>query len=97
MIPVVTNATYKGDYRIEIEFDDGGCGIVDFSSYASRGGVFTLFDDHGYFRAFRVDDESGTLVWGDEVDIAPETLYALATGRGYPEWMTRTTHAPVNG
>jgi hypothetical protein len=27
------------------------------------------------------------LTWGDQLDIAPETLYAAATGRDLPAWM----------
>jgi hypothetical protein len=34
-----------------------------------------------------VDPELGTLSWYGEVDIAPETLYAEATGRSLPDWM----------
>ena len=26
-------------------------------------------------------------MWGDEIDIAPETLHAEATGTPLPEWM----------
>lgn len=26
-------------------------------------------------------------MWGAEIDIAPETLYSLATGESLPEWM----------
>lgn len=87
----VTAATYRGDYRIEIEFGDGSRGVIDFSQYLTRGGVFERFKDPSYFQRFRVDAEAGTVVWGDEVDIAPETLYAHATGKGLPEWMESET------
>jgi hypothetical protein len=89
MLHDVTAATYKGDYRIEIEFDDGCRGIVDFSKYLTRSGVFERFRDLEYFRQFTVDRDTGTLAWPDGVDIAPETLYAAATGRGLPAWMDR--------
>jgi Protein of unknown function (DUF2442) len=39
------------------------------------------------FREFRVNSEPGTLTWADEIDLAPETLYARATGAPLPEWM----------
>ena len=83
----VVKATYRGDYRIELEFDDGQRGVVDFSKYAERGGVFERFNDIAFFRSFSVNAELGALTWGDEVDIAPETLYAEATGKGLPPWM----------
>lgn len=88
MIHDVVAATYKGDYRIELTFDDGKTGIVDFSDYLARGGVFERFRDLDFFRAFTVSEDLGTIVWGDEVDVAPETLYSAATGSPLPDWMT---------
>jgi len=83
----VVSATYKGDYRIEVTFDDGKSGVVDFSRYVDKGGVFERFRDMDFFRSFHVNEELGVLAWGGEIDIAPETLYAEATGTPLPEWM----------
>ena len=88
MLHDVVSATYKGDYRIELTFDNGERGIVDFSAYLQRGGVFKRFCDISFFRAFRVDPELGTLTWAGEIDVAPETLYAQATGSPLSDWMT---------
>ena len=87
MIHDVVSATYGGDHRIEVAFDDGQRGVVDFSKYAERGGVFERFRDMDFFRSFQINRELGVLTWGDEIDIAPETLYAEATGTPLPEWM----------
>jgi hypothetical protein len=87
MIHDVISAKYKGGYNIEIEFDDGKLGTIDFSTYLDKGGVFDRFKDLDFFKAFSVNEELGTLTWGDEIDIAPETLYANATGLGFPAWM----------
>jgi uncharacterized protein DUF2442 len=87
MLHDVVKATYRGDYLIELEFDDGEKGVVDFSKYAERGGVFERFKDLAYFRGFSMNAELGALTWGDDLDVAPETLYAEATGRGFPSWM----------
>jgi len=74
----VTEAQYLNEYRIQLRFEDGSAGIADLSSYPRQKNVFTAFLDLEYFKRFRV--EYGTLVWGKgEVDIAPETLYTLAT------------------
>jgi hypothetical protein len=89
MIHDVVSAAYQGSYRIEITFDDGKRGIIDFTPYLKRGGVFKRFRDPTFFREFRVDEELGTLTWGDQIDIAPETLYAEATGAPLPDWMTK--------
>jgi hypothetical protein len=88
MIRDVVSASYKGGYRIEVTFDNGRRGVVDFSPYLERGGVFQRFHDLSFFREFRVNPELGTLTWAGEIDIAPETLYALATGSPLPDWMT---------
>ena len=87
MIHDVIKAVYKGDYRIELYFDDGKKGIFDFSKYLKRGGVFKKFERLDYFRDFKVNHEIGTITWADELDIAPETLYAEATGTDLPSWM----------
>ena len=87
MLHDVVSAVYQGGYRIELEFDDGQRGIVDFTRYLERRGVFERFRDLEFFRSFSVNKELGVLTWGDEIDIAPETLYAEATGTGLPAWM----------
>ena len=83
----VVSAVYKGGYRIELKFDDGRRGTVDFSKYLKREGVFERFRDLEFFRDFKINKELGVLTWGDEIDIAPETLYAEATGSPLPAWM----------
>jgi len=87
MIHDVVAAEYKGEYRIEIKFDDGKTGVVDFSGYLKRGGVFDRFHDIEFFKRFSVNEELGTLTWGSEIDVAPETLYSEATGTSLPAWM----------
>ena len=93
MIHNVVSAAYQGSYRIEITFDDSERGIVDFAPYLKRGGVIKRFRDLTFFREFIVNEELGTLTWGDEIDIAPETLYAEATGAPLPDRMTRDVHS----
>lgn len=88
MLHDIVRASYQGDYRIELTFDNGDSGVVDFLPYLQRGGVFERFRDIDFFREFRVDFELGTLTWAGEIDVAPETLYAQATGTPLPDWMT---------
>ena len=96
MIHDVVSAVYQDGYRIELQFDDGKKGIVDFSKYLKMGGVFARFEDINFFRTFSVNTELGILTWGDEVDVAPETLYAEATGLGLPEWADPDETATAN-
>jgi hypothetical protein len=83
----VISAKYKGGYKIEVTFEDGATGVVDFSKYLREGGVFQKFRDIGFFKQFKINQELGVLTWGDEIDIAPETLYAEATDTPLPGWM----------
>ncbi|MBI2424254.1 MAG: DUF2442 domain-containing protein [Candidatus Hydrogenedentes bacterium] len=84
MLHDIVAATHRGGYLIELEFDDGQCGVVDFSAYSQRGGVFEPFKDTDFFQRFRVDEELGVLTWEGEIQIAPEVLYAKATGSALP-------------
>lgn len=95
MIHDVVSAVYKGGYCIEVEFDDGKKGVVDFSKYLERGEVFDRFKDLDFFRNFHVNEELGVLTWGDDIDIAPETLYAEATGAPLPAWVEPGTVTPL--
>ncbi len=38
MLKDVVSAIYKGEYKIEVTFEDGVTGIVDFSKFLSNGG-----------------------------------------------------------
>lgn len=82
----VIDAKYKGDYRIELTFEDGVIGVVDFSDYPKMGGVFEKMKSIDYFRSFKVDPELGTIIWPDDVDVAPDTLYVEVTGKKL-DWM----------
>jgi len=96
MLKDVISANYKGEYKIEVTFEDGASGVVDFSKYLSKGGVFDKFRDIGFFKNFKVNEELGVLTWGDEVDIAPETLYAEATKSPLPDWMDTKESTSAN-
>ena len=87
MINDVVSASYLGGYLIELEFDDGQRGTVDFAKYLERRVVFERFRDLEFFRNFTINKELGVLTWGNEIDIAPESLYAEATGTPLLEWM----------
>ena len=88
MLRAVVSAIYRGDYLIELEFDDGQRGTVDFTKYLERRGVFERFRDFEFFQSFAINKELGVLTWGNEIEIAPETLYAEATGTSLPAWMS---------
>jgi hypothetical protein len=87
MLKDVISANHMGGYKIEVTFEDGAIGVVNFSNYLDKGGVFKKFEHIEYFKNFRIDEELGVLTWRDEVDIATETLYAEATSSPLPDWV----------
>ncbi|MCL5282270.1 MAG: DUF2442 domain-containing protein [Planctomycetes bacterium] len=75
------------DFRLELTFDNGEAGVLDCTPMIAKGGVFARLRDPEVFRRAKVNEELGVVTWDDEVDIAPETAYSLATGSPLPEWM----------
>ena len=87
MIVDVISASYQEDYKIQLTFENGRQGVVDFKEYLHKGGVFEKFKDLAFFKTFEVNPELGVITWGNEIDIAPETLYSKATKEPLPEWV----------
>jgi hypothetical protein len=78
---------YLEGHKLEVTFENGKSGVVDFADYLDKGGVFDRFADLEYFKQAYIDHELGVLCWPDDLDIAPETLYSRATGEPLPAWM----------
>ena len=79
--PMITEAKPLNGYFVRVAFEDGTQADVDLSYLLSYGGVFEPLRDLEYFRRLRADQEAGTIVWPNDADIAPETLYAAAQAR----------------
>jgi len=79
--PLLVSANPTEGHGVHVIFEDGTAGDVDLSYLPDRGGVFAPLRDEEYFRRLRADAEAGTIVWPNDADIAPETLYAHAHGR----------------
>jgi hypothetical protein len=77
--PLLIEATPSGDYTVRVRFEDGVAADVDLSYLCGYGGVFEPLRDVEYFCRLRADSEAGTIVWPNQADIAPETLYAQAS------------------
>jgi hypothetical protein len=65
-------------FSAHVRFEDGTVADVDLSYLLDYGGVFEPLRDASFFAQLRVDDETATITWPNEADIAPETLYAHA-------------------
>lgn len=76
--PPLVEATSGEAYIVHVRFKDGLAADVDLSYLLDYGGVFGPLRDPGFFRQLRIDDDSATITWPNEADIAPETLYLRA-------------------
>ncbi|MGH2961677.1 MAG: DUF2442 domain-containing protein [Microbacterium sp.] len=79
--PLLIEATPVDGYTVRVRFEDGTNADVDLSYLADRGGVFEPLKDLAYFRRLRADSDAGTIIWPNDADIAPETLYEHAQRR----------------
>lgn len=77
MISVV-KAEYLSEYKIHLEFNNGKKGEVDFEEIikCDQRPIFKQLEDISTFKDFRIDFD--TLIWPNELDLAPEFLYFQA-------------------
>jgi len=83
----VTEMRILDGYKLQLTFDDGKSGVLDCKPFIDKGGVFSKLRDPEFFKSVQINSELGVLTWDDEIDIAPETVYSIATGSPLPEWM----------
>ena len=91
----VTEVKVCPDYCLELVFDDGVRGTVNLSDLVGKG-VFSLWLDRRAFEQVEIGS-SGELVWGDKVDLCPDSLYLRVTGKEveavFPSLHREPTHA----
>ena len=76
--PLLVEAEPRDGYVVSVAFEDGTAADVDLGYLVEYGGVFEPLKDPAYFAELRADAEAGTIVWPNDADIAPETLYERA-------------------
>jgi hypothetical protein len=75
--------TVLDKFQVQLEFSDGLRKTVDLEPLL-RGPIFEpLRTSQDLFRAVRVDEELGTIVWPNGADMDPDVLY----GSHVPAWM----------
>lgn len=78
-------------FSVDLTFTDGSKKVIDLGDYL-RGPVFEpIRNNPELFRAVRVDEEAGTIVWPNGADIDPDVLYLGLK----PAWMNTTEEALV--
>ena len=73
----VTNAKYIDGFKIYLEFNDKKKGEVDLKEFIETTPIkpFKKLQDIERFQNFKVDY---TLIWDEDLDLAPEYLYFKA-------------------
>ena len=72
MNPRVTEVKYTSKYRLILTFTNGATKEFDFSSYLNYP-IYQVLKDESFCRRAKVFN--GTVVWNDETDFDPDTLY----------------------
>jgi hypothetical protein len=72
----VVRARYAGDFKLDVEFDDGSQGVADLAALIARAPVFEPLRDVAEFARVYVED--GTVCWPSDLDVPTERIYALA-------------------
>lgn len=85
MIVFLTSADYVSEYKIALKFNTGEASIVNFESLIQSDPLAAPLSDLDQFKDFYLDPWP-TLAWQCGYDIAPETLYGMATGK-FPNWV----------
>ncbi|MCI0708506.1 MAG: DUF2442 domain-containing protein [Ignavibacteriae bacterium] len=72
----IKTARSIGEYRLELEFDNGVQKVVDLGSYL-RGEIFVPLKDKKYFATVTVHPELETVFWENGADFSPDFLYEI--------------------
>jgi hypothetical protein len=78
VIKKITAIKVLENYRVWLRFNDGVEGEADFSG-KPRTGVFACWNHYENFRQARVG-EGGELLWNDQLDFCPDSLWLQVTG-----------------
>lgn len=68
----VQNVHVVDETHLMIDFSNGEKKLFDVSPYMKKG-IFKELNDYRYFKQVRVFE--GTIVWPNEQDFCPDTLY----------------------
>jgi len=90
----ITHVEVLENYRLDLAFADGTRGIVDLSRLAGDG-VFASWNDYNHFRKVRIG-ETGELIWPDNIDLCPDSLYLKVTGKKPEEAFPTLNQEPAN-
>ncbi len=73
--PRVVSACAVDDTHVAVSFSDGTNGTLGVGPYLQFP-AFAPLNDHSFFR--RAHAAHGTVVWSDEIDLCPDTVWEEA-------------------
>lgn len=91
-LPRLLEIKPRAEWKLWVRYSDGTEGVADLSHLAGKG-VFTIWEDPAEFRKARLD-ESGAIVWGDGIDVCPDSIYFRISGRDPAQYFAE--HKAVN-
>ncbi len=77
----VAEASYAGDYKIQVKFEDGATKVVDLEPHIT-GPVFQPLKDREYFKLVSVNRDIDTVAWPNNADFSPDFLYEIGIAEG---------------
>ena len=75
LLHIVTKAIPSKNLDVEVEFDTGECGVFN-CAYLTKDAYWARLADPKFFNTAHA--EYGTIVWSDNIDVAPETVWERA-------------------
>ncbi len=81
--PVSVKEVVDKAWCLWVEYANGEAGEVDLSALIEKKPFYLWKTEEGLFQTVRI--EGDTLVWDQNIDIAPEPVYMAATGRSIEE------------
>jgi hypothetical protein len=72
----VVNAEFENDYKVNVEFNDGAKGTINFKKILEddHRAIIRELLDKDLFKTMKIN--LNTLCWDNEVDFAPDYLYS---------------------
>ena len=90
----IINVNVLQNYQVKLKFDDGQQGIADLSHLVGKG-VFSIWNDYNAFQNVKIGS-SGELVWSDQIDICPDSLYLKITNQKPEDLFPNLKHKVKN-
>jgi hypothetical protein len=78
-MPKLVQVKSLPNYRIWVRYSDGIEGEADLSHLVGRG-VFSYWDIGHNFEQVHIGP-GGAIAWSDQIDLCPDAIYLLVTGK----------------